>query len=70
VPDARFWAELLSTLKALRADVRELAAGGGAPAGTSGPRHLDWTRFQESRQAAAEGRERYWREMGSTAAAK
>ncbi len=70
-PDARFWTELLSTLKELRADVQRLAAAEvGGPGPSANGRHLDWSRFEESRAAAAEGRERYWREVGPTPAAK
>jgi len=61
-PDAQFWSELLATLKDLRAEVHRLASletGGGAL------RHIDWARFQGSRDAAREGRERYWRETGT-----
>ena len=66
VADA-FWSELLSTLRDLRAEVKRLADA-------SEPQpplpHLDWADFAESRKAAAEGRERYWRDMGSAAVAE
>jgi hypothetical protein len=67
VPSETFWAELLSTLRELREQVQRLADVGEAypPA-----RRLDWARFAESRDAAAEGRERYWRDVGPAAAAK
>jgi hypothetical protein len=66
-PTGAFWAELLATLRDLREQVQRLADFGEAqpPA-----RRLDWARFVESRQAAAEGRERYWRDVGPAAAAK
>ena len=62
-----FWSELLSTLRELRAEVKRLAD-------VSEPqppvRRLDWARFTASRKAAAEDRERYWRDMGHAAAAE
>ena len=67
VPNGAFWIELLATLKELREHVQRLADFCEAP---SPPRRLDWTRFSESRQAAAEGRARYWREVGPAATAR
>lgn len=66
-PSEAFWAELLATLKALRAHVRRLAEVAEAEPPV---RHLDWARFTEPRQAAAEGRARYWRDIGSAVEAK
>jgi len=66
-PSEAFWAELLATLKDLRAQVQRLAEVGEAE---SPVKRLDWARFAESRQAAAEGQDRYWRDLGSAATAK
>ena len=67
VPSAAFWAELLTEIRELRAQVQRLAEVGEADPPV---RRLDWARFTESRQAAAEGQERYWRDVGSVTAAK
>jgi len=67
VPNDAFWAELLSTLRELRQQVQRLADVGELQPPV---RRLDWASFAESREAAAEGRERYWRDVGPAAATK